>query len=99
MPSTCPFCAIIRGERPTVTILETERLIAFLDHRPVFRGHTLLVPKQHVQLLSELPAEHVPEFFTTDATEAFRFKDRKQAEDFITGFADALHNPQVLDHP
>ena len=41
----------------------------------------------------------VPEFFTTDETEAFRFKDRKQAEDFITEFADALHNPQVLDHP
>ena len=41
----------------------------------------------------------VPEFFTNDATEAFRFKDRKQAEDLITEFADALHNPQVLDHP
>jgi hypothetical protein len=41
----------------------------------------------------------VPEFFTNDATEAFRFKDRKQAEDFITQFADALHNPQVLDYP
>ena len=40
-----------------------------------------------------------PEFFTNDATEAFRFKDRKQAEDFITEFADALHNPQVLDYP
>jgi hypothetical protein len=41
----------------------------------------------------------VPEFFTNDATEAFRFKDRKQAEDFITEFADALHNPQVLNYP
>jgi hypothetical protein len=41
----------------------------------------------------------VPEFFTNDATEAFRFKDRKQAEDFIAEFADALHNPQVLDYP
>ncbi len=41
----------------------------------------------------------VPEFFTNDAIEAFRFKDRKQAEDFITEFADALLNPQVLDHP
>ena len=65
MPATCAFCAIIRGETPTVTILETERLIAFLDHRPLFRGHTLLVPKQHVRLLSELPADQVPEFFTT----------------------------------
>ncbi|HMI25062.1 MAG TPA: HIT family protein, partial [Streptosporangiaceae bacterium] len=35
------------------------------DYRPLFHGHTLLVPKQHVRLLSELPAEQVPEFFTT----------------------------------
>ena len=39
------------------------------------------------------------EFFTNDANEAFCFKDRAQAEDFITDFADALLNPQVLDHP
>ena len=65
MPATCAFCAIIRGERPAVTILETERLLAFLDHRPVFRGHTLLVPKTHVRLLSDLPADQGPEFFRT----------------------------------
>jgi hypothetical protein len=41
----------------------------------------------------------VPEFFDNDVNEAFTFKDRKQAEDFIAEFADALHNPQVLDHP
>jgi len=46
-------------------VLETERLIAFLDHRPLFRGHTLLVPKLHVQLLSDLPGDQVPEFFMT----------------------------------
>ena len=41
----------------------------------------------------------VPEFFVKDVHEAFTFKDRAQAEDFINEFADALHNPQVLDHP
>jgi len=65
MPATCAFCAIIRGEQQAVTVLETGGLIAFLDHRPLFRGHTLLVPKQHVELLSDLPADQVPEFFTT----------------------------------
>ena len=65
MPATCAFCAIIRGEEKAVTILETERLIAFLDHRPLFYGHTLLVPKQHMVLLSDLPADQVPEFFGT----------------------------------
>ncbi|HZR49454.1 MAG TPA: HIT family protein [Streptosporangiaceae bacterium] len=61
----CVFCEIIAGEKSAETILETESLIAFLDHRPLFRGHTLLVPKQHVLVLSDLPAELVPEFFTT----------------------------------
>jgi histidine triad (HIT) family protein len=65
MPATCAFCAIIRGEEKAAIILETERLIAFLDHRPLFYGHTLLVPKQHVVLLSDLPADQVPEFFRT----------------------------------
>jgi histidine triad (HIT) family protein len=65
MPASCAFCAIIRGEEKAVTILQTDRLIAFLDHRPLFRGHTLLVPKQHVRLLSDLPADQVPEFFLT----------------------------------
>jgi len=64
-PKPCVFCAIINGEQDAAVVLETERLIAFLDHRPLFRGHTLLVPKQHVLLLSDLPAEQVPEFFTT----------------------------------
>ena len=59
------FCAIISGETPTVIVWESERLIAFLDHRPLFHGHTLLVPKVHVMLLSDLPADLVPEFFTT----------------------------------
>ena len=48
-----------------MTILETERLIAFLDHRPLFRGHTLLVPKLHIRLLSDLPAGWGPEFLGT----------------------------------
>jgi histidine triad (HIT) family protein len=61
----CVFCAIIRGETDAFKILETERLLAFLDHRPLFRGHTLLVPKAHMRLLSDLPAEMAAEFLIT----------------------------------
>lgn len=68
MPSTaasCTFCAIIRGEVEATRILETANLLAFLDHRPLFRGHTLLVPKTHMRLLSDLPASLAAEFLTT----------------------------------
>jgi histidine triad (HIT) family protein len=61
--ATCAFCAIIRGETKAEIIDETEHTISFLDHRPLFRGHTLLVPKAHVRLLRDLPAGRVAEFF------------------------------------
>jgi histidine triad (HIT) family protein len=46
-------------------ILRTERLLAFLDHRPLFRGHTLLIPRTHLRLLSDLPASRAGEFLVT----------------------------------
>jgi len=61
--ATCAFCAIIRGETKAEIVDETEHTIGFLDHRPLFRGHTLLVPKMHIRLLSDLPAGRVGEFF------------------------------------
>jgi histidine triad (HIT) family protein len=64
-PASCVFCQIIRGAVPATMILQTERLLAFLDHRPVFRGHTLLVPTEHLRLLSDLPAGLAVEFLTT----------------------------------
>jgi histidine triad (HIT) family protein len=63
--ATCVFDAIVRGEAPAVKVLETEHLLAFLDHRPLFRGHTLLIPKSHMRLLSDLPAEQAAEFLIT----------------------------------
>jgi histidine triad (HIT) family protein len=63
--AACAFCAIIRGETAAVKVLETERLLAFLDHRPLFRGHTLLVPKKHMRLLCDLPTELAAEFLIT----------------------------------
>jgi histidine triad (HIT) family protein len=53
----CLFCAIVAGDVAAAWVLETEELAAFLDVRPVFKGHVLLVPRQHVVTLPDLPAE------------------------------------------
>lgn len=60
---SCVFCAVLRGEEKVTLIDENDRLMSFLDHRPLFHGHVLLIPKIHVQLLSELPTGRVQEFF------------------------------------
>src|SRR5579872_3935314 len=59
----CIFCKIIRGELPAYIVFEDEISLAFLDARPVFPGHTLLVPKQHFETLIDLPAPLVGPFF------------------------------------
>ncbi|HET9253798.1 MAG TPA: HIT family protein [Pseudonocardiaceae bacterium] len=59
----CGFCAVSRGEEKVILIHENDRLMSFLDHRPLFHGHVLLIPKIHVLLLSDLPADWVQEFF------------------------------------
>lgn len=57
MASTaCPFCAIARGEAPAAVVLREPGLCAFLDRRPVFKGHVLVVPQAHVADLGELSA-------------------------------------------
>ena len=61
----CTFCRIIKGELPAFVVLDTPDLLAFLDTKPVFRGHVLLAPKLHVTTYKELPAELVPEFALT----------------------------------
>jgi histidine triad (HIT) family protein len=55
--ASCSFCGIVAGERPAAIVLDEEHLVGFLDIRPVFKGHVLLVPRRHVETLSDLPAE------------------------------------------
>jgi histidine triad (HIT) family protein len=52
---TCIFCRIVRGEIPSHMVFEDEVTVAFLDHRPLFPGHCLLVLKTHYETLLDLP--------------------------------------------
>ncbi|MCD2187042.1 HIT family protein [Actinomycetospora soli] len=63
MPKPCAFCAIVAGDAPAHEVHRDEDTVAFLDVKPVFPGHVLLVPRRHVTTLAELPADEVPGFF------------------------------------
>jgi histidine triad (HIT) family protein len=53
----CLFCSIASGETEAAVVWSDDDLVAFLDTRPLFKGHTLLVPRRHVVTLPDLPAE------------------------------------------
>ena len=59
----CLFCRIASGELTATIVYEDDNSVAFLDHRPLFPGHTLLVPREHVETLGELPAKLVGPYF------------------------------------
>ena len=54
---SCLFCAIVAGETAAALVLEDDDFVGFLDIRPVFKGHVLLVPRTHVVTLPDLPAD------------------------------------------
>ncbi|MFN8194474.1 MAG: HIT family protein [Nocardioidaceae bacterium] len=56
MTAACLFCAIAAGETPAEVVASDDDFAAFLDHRPVFKGHVLLVPREHLVTLPDLPA-------------------------------------------
>ena len=54
--NACVFCAIVAGEAQASVVLDEPDFLAFLDVRPLFHGHVLLVPREHVETLPDLPA-------------------------------------------
>ncbi|WP_280669349.1 HIT family protein [Kitasatospora sp. MAP12-44] len=59
----CDFCAVVAGSTPAHLVLDDEVAVAFLDRRPLFPGHVLVVPREHYATLTDLPPAVVGPFF------------------------------------
>lgn len=61
--SDCLFCSAIAGTMSVVEVWSSPTTFAFLDHRPVFKGHVLVVPRVHLATLSDLPPTEIEPYF------------------------------------
>ena len=61
--SDCSFCAIVAGDTPAHLVFADANTVAFLDARPVFKGHVLAVPRAHYATLADLPVSLIEPFF------------------------------------
>ncbi|HXD30810.1 MAG TPA: HIT family protein [Pyrinomonadaceae bacterium] len=64
MNTDCVFCGIVSGEIPAPIVFSDDKTVAFLDHRPVFPGHCLLIPREHHETLADLPAKLIAPLFS-----------------------------------
>ncbi len=84
----CVFCRIVAGELPAHRVLDEDGFVAFLDARPLFPGHALLVPRTHHETLMDLPAADVGPLFTTTQ----RLSRAVQEATGATGIFNAVNN-------
>ncbi|MCL6613033.1 MAG: HIT family protein [Firmicutes bacterium] len=77
---SCPFCLIATGEEPAHVVYEDGTSLAFLDRRPLFPGHCLLVPKEHYATLADLPEESVGPLFRAAKLLALAVEEAMEAE-------------------
>ena len=59
----CAFCRIVAGSEPSHVVLDDPHGVAFLDHRPLFPGHTLVVPRDHLPTLTDVPTAELGPYF------------------------------------
>lgn len=80
MSESCAFCAIIAGETEAEIVFEDNASLAFLDHRPLFPGHSLLVPRAHHEAIWDLPDELRSTLFANASTLSVAIRDAMGAQ-------------------
>ena len=78
--SRCVFCDIVAGEAKAAVVFRDETSLVFLDQRPLFPGHCLLVPLQHYETLTDLPTELIEPVFADVQLVAHAVEEAMQAE-------------------
>ena len=78
--SGCVFCQIVEGSIESPIVFEDELTLGFLDYRPIFPGHVLLIPKKHFETLSDLPPVLISPFFSNVQMMARAVENAMEAE-------------------
>jgi histidine triad (HIT) family protein len=76
----CLFCRIVAGDEPAEIVFSDDVSVAFLDVRPVFHGHTLLVTRDHYPTLPDLPSDLVEPYFANVRMLSVAVRDAMEAQ-------------------
>ncbi|MGO4879245.1 MAG: HIT family protein [Bryobacteraceae bacterium] len=76
----CLFCRIAARELPAAVVFEDDSTLAFLDHRPLFPGHCLLIPKMHYETLADLPSDLIAPLFGNARMLAIAVEEAMESE-------------------
>ncbi len=93
----CIFCKIIKGEIPSAKVYEDDKVFAFLDINPVNYGHTLVIPKEHHQMMHDVPDELLAYCYVKAKELMIKMKKALEA-DYVTVSVVGLDVPHFHIH-
>ena len=96
--SDCVFCKIIKGDIPAAKVYEDKNVLAFLDIAPVHPGHTLVIPKEHVETLHDIPDDVLKEVAVVTKRIADAIKRGVAADGISIGMSNGEAAGQVVPH-
>lgn len=94
----CTFCQIVKGESDAVKVYEDDEFVAFMDNRPINKGHTLIVPKKHYDLIFEMSEEDVCKLFSLCLRIAKALMRAVKADGLNIGQNNGRAAGQIIDH-
>lgn len=94
----CIFCKIVRGEIPTNRIYEDKEFLAFLDIKPISKGHTLVIPKHHCKNLLDFPKAEETDLLELIKKVASAVVKATNADGFNLGMNNGKAAGQVIHH-
>jgi len=94
----CVFCKIVAGRLPSARLLETDRVLAFLDIAPIIKGHSLVIPKEHYESIEEVPGDLLGDMIRAAADVARAIRRGLGAEGVNLHHATGSCAGQVVPH-
>ncbi|MBI5220533.1 MAG: HIT family protein [Candidatus Liptonbacteria bacterium] len=94
----CLFCKIAGGQAPAHVVGQNDHALAFLDVHPCAPGHTMVIPKTHVEKLSELPPDEIGPLFQLVSQVATRLEEKLNAEGLTIGINQGEASHRGLAH-
>ncbi|MBI1729279.1 HIT family protein [Candidatus Acetothermia bacterium] len=98
MSRDCIFCKIVRGEIPSHKILEDENSFAFLDIHPLADGHTMIIPKDHIERFEDVPPVQLGKLFESVQRVTKSLKNSLKAPAVTIGINNGHAAGQVVPH-
>jgi histidine triad (HIT) family protein len=94
----CVFCSIINKKGTAAQIFENDGFIAFMDKYPINTGHTLVLPKEHYQTISDMPLKDIGKLFSLSSHIAKAVIKAVSADGFTLGQNNGEAANQIVPH-